>query len=113
MLARICAAQGWNVHIADTLREASIAANRLHAPVILCDRDSPGTEWRASVQDLAALPHAARVILISKVLDDYLWNEVAQMGGHDVLSKPLQEDDVVRAIKLAWSYWNSTTTARL
>jgi hypothetical protein len=43
------------------------------------------------------------------VVDTYLWNEVVSKGGFDVLSKPLREDDVVRAVRLAWSYWNSAT----
>jgi FixJ family two-component response regulator len=43
------------------------------------------------------------------VVDTYLWNEVVRTGGFDVLSKPLREDDVVRAVRLAFSYWNSGT----
>jgi len=47
--------------------------------------------------------------LVSKVADEYLWNEIVRRGGYDILSKPLQEDEVVRAIKLARSYWSSTS----
>ncbi len=85
------------------------AASRLKAPVILCDRDLPGADWREAVQVLATSSRGACVILLSSVLDDYLRDEVGRKGGHDVLSKPLREDDVVRAVKLAWTYWNSTS----
>ena len=111
ILAAICHGLPWDAHFVDTCRDASEVANRLKAPIILCDRDLPGMEWRDAVQALARSPHGACVILISKVVDDYLWNEVAHKGGHDVLSKPLPKDDVVRAVKLAWSYWNSTKKA--
>jgi len=45
-------------------------------------------------------------------VDDYLWNEVVRRGGYDVLSKPLREEDLMRAIKLAWAYWNSAARRR-
>jgi hypothetical protein len=60
-----------------------------------------------TVEDLASSPHRACVILVSGVLDAYLWDEVVRTGGYDVLYKPLREDDVVRSVRLAWSYWNS------
>ena len=107
LLAGICSRNRWNLLFADTCEEARIALHRLKAPVILCDRDLPGRGWRETVEDLASSPHRACVILVSAVVDTYLWNEVVRTGGYDVLSKPLREDDVLRAVKLAWSYWNS------
>jgi FixJ family two-component response regulator len=107
-LASIGDEHHWDVHFADTREAALAAANELVAPIILCDRDLPGTEWRDAVQALSSSPHRACVILISKVLDEYLRNEMTRKGGYDVLAKPLQEADVVRAVKLASSYWNST-----
>jgi CheY-like chemotaxis protein len=107
LLASVCSRRQWNVLFADTCDQARAALDQLKAPVILCDRDLPGAEWRDVVQGLASLPHRACVILISKVVDDYLWNEVVQRGGYDVLRKPLREEDLVRAVKLAWSYWNT------
>jgi hypothetical protein len=47
-------------------------------------------------------------MLVSKVIDGSLWNDVVRSGGYEVLSKPLREDDVSRVMKLAWSYWNSS-----
>jgi len=110
-LAGICSRNRWNLLFAGTRREARSALDRLKAPVILCDRDLPGDGWRATVEDLASSPHHACIILVSGVVDAYLWNEVVLTGGFDVLSKPLREDDVVRAVRLAWSYWNSATKA--
>lgn len=37
------------------------------------------------------------VILISRVADEYLWNELFRIGGFDVLRKPLRADEVERA----------------
>jgi DNA-binding NtrC family response regulator len=111
VLAEVCSRKQWNVLFADTCDQARAALDQVKAPVILCDRDLPGDEWRDVVQVLASFPHRACVILISRVVDDYLWNEVVQRGGYDVLIKPLREEDVARAVRLAWSYWNTARRA--
>jgi DNA-binding NtrC family response regulator len=107
LLENVAARNTWDVHFADTCAEAWEILNRLKAPVILCDRDLAGTEWRDVVQRMASAPHKACTILLSRVVDDYLWNEVIGKGGYDVLPKPLREEDVVRSVKLAGSYWNT------
>ena len=93
-----------DVHFAESCEEAGAAASQLTAPVILFDRDWPGTEWKTAVASLAASPHRACVILMSGVSDDYLWQELIRRGGYDVLPKPLQADHVARVLKLALSY---------
>jgi len=111
LLADVGSRRQWNVLFADTCDQARSASDQLQAPVILCDRDLQGGEWRDVVQSLASSPHRACVILTSRVVDDYLWDEVVQRGGYDVLSRPLREEDVVRAVRLAWSYWNTARRA--
>ena len=61
----------FDVHFAESCEEARALANRVTAPVILIDRDWPGTDWRATVEILAASPHNACVILVSRVADVY------------------------------------------
>jgi FixJ family two-component response regulator len=109
LLARICERNGWYLLCADTCEEARTALDKMKAPVILCDRDLPGKGWRETVEGLASSPHRVCVILVSGVLDAYLWDEVVRAGGYDVLYKPLREADVVLSVRLAWSYWNSAT----
>jgi len=109
ILAGICTRNRWNLLFVGTCEEARTVLDKVKAPVILCDRDLPGIGWRQTVEDLAASPHRACIILVSGVVDTYLWNEVVLKGGFDVLSKPLREDEVVRAVRLAWSYWISAT----
>jgi CheY-like chemotaxis protein len=105
LLAKIATPRGLDVRFTDSCGEAWNVANQLEAPVIICDRDLPGTEWRKVMRILASAPQRPSVILTSRVVDDYLWQEVIRYGGYDVLSKPLREEDVVRSVRLAWSYW--------
>jgi FixJ family two-component response regulator len=107
VLTRVSSQEPLEMHFVESCEEASAVANRVTAPVILLDRDWPGTEWRVNVQSLAALPHRACVVLMSGVSDDYLLQEVIRRGGYDVLPKPLRADNVARVVKLALSYWNS------
>jgi FixJ family two-component response regulator len=96
----------WQVHLADD--HSLNALTKLESPIIIWDRDLTSEDWRDVVHTLAALPQKPCVFLLSRVVDDYLWNEVVRVGGYDVLSKPLKEVEVLRAVRLAWSYWAST-----
>ena len=107
VLAEFSRREELDVHFAESCDEAEALANRMAAPVILFDRDWPGTEWRIVVERLAALPHQACVILISGVSDALLLRELIRRGGYDIVPKPLRAENVARVVKLALSYWNS------
>jgi CheY-like chemotaxis protein len=98
-LERIFEKAGWNIVFEDGIE---VAAGRMYM-VVLCDRDLPGVDWRQAVQQLASGQHRRGVILASSVVDDYLWEEVIQLGGYDVVSKPFREDEVIHAIEFAWA----------
>ena len=100
-----------DVRFAESFEEACALASRLTPPIILFDRDWPGTVLRTEVASLAALPHRACVILMSGVADGNLWQELIRSGGYDVLPKPLRPDNVASVVKLALSYWNRASKA--
>jgi len=107
VLTSVSSLEPLEMHFVASCEEACAVAKTLTAPVILLDRDWPGTQWKVSVQSLAALPHRACVVLMSGVSDDYLLQELNRRGGYDVLLKPLRVDNAARVVKLALSYWNS------
>jgi DNA-binding NtrC family response regulator len=96
------------VHLAGTCGEAWGLLKQQNAPIVLCDRDFPGTEWRDVIQMMSSGPDLVYSILVSNVADDYLWNEVIRHGGYDVLSSPFREEELLRAMRLAWSYLSSS-----
>jgi hypothetical protein len=98
----------WKMQFSVTCGDAWSVLEQTKAPIILCDRDIEGAEWRDVVKMMASSTHRACTILLSRVVDDYLWNEVIANGGYDVVPKPLREGDVVRSVRLAWSYWGSS-----
>ena len=108
VIASVFAQEPLDVRFAESCEEAYSVTNQLAAPVILLDRDWPGTEWKSAVERLASAPHRPCVILMSGVSDAYLSQELARRRGYDVLPKPLQADKVKRTFKSALSYWDST-----
>ena len=110
LLANLADQERWDLHFVPSFEVARRISDELSAPVLVYDRDWPGTDWRSAVQLFAAAPHQACVILASSVVDEYLWEEVVRQGGYDVVAKPLRAPEVARVIKLALSYWNSTVS---
>jgi hypothetical protein len=111
LIAGVCNENQWDVFFAKTCAEARQASEQIKPQIILIDRDLADGDWRRSLSVCASSSAGACALLISKVADDYLWNEVVCNGGYDVLRKPLREPDVLRAVKFAWSYWNSARQA--
>jgi DNA-binding NtrC family response regulator len=107
VIADLCLQNRWEVFFAKGQNEARHALDRLKPQIILFDRDLGGEDWRELMTRFAASSGGACIILMSKVLDDHLWNEVVCNGGYEVLGKPLRADEVFRTVRLAWSYWNS------
>jgi DNA-binding response OmpR family regulator len=103
----LCYANHWEVFLAATVGEAGDVLGRLKPQIVLLDRDLGGPDWRNAVSALASCSNGACIVLISKMLEDNLWNDVVSNGGYEVLPKPLREDEVFRAVKLAWNYWKS------
>ena len=108
LLAELSLRNQWRVQFAESLEEAVTLLPQMDVPIILCDRDLEGIEWRDVVHHMSASTNGACIILMSRVVDDYLWNEVIGQGGYDVLAKPLREAEVTRAVNLAWTYSNSS-----
>jgi CheY-like chemotaxis protein len=99
LLQQVCIEAGWKIAFADDLAEAVGRP----AGIVVCDRDVSGIDWRGAIRQLASSPHPRRVILASFVVDDYLWDEVIQCGGYDVLPKPFRAHEVVHTIQFAWA----------
>jgi DNA-binding NtrC family response regulator len=107
LITKVCEGNQWDVFFANTCDEARQMAEKIKPQIILLDRDMADGDWRHALSAFSSASSGACTILISRVADDYLWNEVVCNGGYDVLAKPLREQDVLRAVRLAWFYWNN------
>jgi DNA-binding NtrC family response regulator len=105
LLSAAAARNQWSISFAHSYEESRDSLEKKQAAIVLCDRDLVQPDWGLAVQSLAACSPGACILLVSKVADEYLWNEVVRCGGYDILSKPLQEAEVERAVKLACTYF--------
>ena len=106
-LQAIADREGWDFLCASDFHSALSELGRRNIPVILCDRDLPEQNWRDSIRTLLAAVRQPCVILTSSVNDSYLWQEVIQHGGYDVLPKPFHEEQVISTIRRAWLFWKA------
>jgi len=79
---------------------------------VICERDVPDTDWKQALTQLAELADSPLLIVTSRWADDYLWAEVLNLGGYDVLMKPFDQTEVVRVISLAWLNWKNNHDRR-
>lgn len=108
LMTELSRRQHWDMYVAASRDQAHRAIQQVQPHVVLLDRDVEPAGWRYALSSLAQASNGACVLLVSPVIDEYLWNDVVLNGGYDVLRKPLSEDDVSRNVKLALSYWNAT-----
>ncbi len=103
--AEFAASQRWRLTLASTVEEACAFLRRnASVAVVLVDRDLDSGDWRSVVHNLAQEPLGPSVILASAVVDHYLFEEVVKQGGFDIVSKPLQADELRRTALLAWKF---------
>lgn len=104
--------QGWLLFWAHS-GDAALAMLSRHAiPIVICDRDLPGHDWKTMLKRIS-LAQPTSILLASNVSDEYLWREVVQHEGYDVLPKPFQPERLVRMVTAAWAWrdWRGDSQA--
>jgi FixJ family two-component response regulator len=95
----------WSVARALSWSEVSSICNCLTYPVILVDRRFQASDWRFTVSSLLNLTANRCLILLSDVSDPYMWNELVQYGGFDVLTRPFERSEVMRTLAFAQKHF--------
>ena len=95
----------WNIEWAQTGQAAQRTLRRDSISVVISERDLPEGTWKDILEQLSALPHPPLLIVTSRQADNHLWAEVLNLGGHDVLAKPLLGSEVARVVGLAGARW--------
>ncbi len=104
-LAQIFNHTSWSIEGVDNISSAAEKMTSDPCPVVLCEENLPDGDWRDIFALAETLSHPPHVIVLSRTADEKLWAEVLNRGGYDVLAKPLQAAEVLRAIGVAWRGW--------
>jgi DNA-binding NtrC family response regulator len=83
-------------------REALEYLRNQPASVVFCDHRMKDGTWRDILNQVLGAAEPAPVVVTSRLADEYLWAEVLNLGGWDVLAKPFHEQEVLHVLDSAW-----------
>jgi FixJ family two-component response regulator len=76
----------------------------VQVPIVLLDRDLPGSPWQDTMRILLGHRRGACVILLSAVSSQQLCDEIVRRGGFDVLTRPFEKREVLSMLVLAYTH---------
>jgi DNA-binding response OmpR family regulator len=97
--------EGWLIEYASTIDLGVDILRSQEKPIVICDRDLPASDWRAGLATISAAAPTSVILLASAAEEENLWEEVVELGGYDVVLKPLEHAQVVQTVDFAWRYW--------
>jgi len=97
----------WPAHRVWSYREVALHLHlhSSHPCLVLCERDLADGDWKDVLEVTVSLTSPPPVIVTSRHADEHLWAEVINLGGFDVLAKPLDKQEVSRVLNFAWEHW--------
>lgn len=104
--------KAWQLHCVHNLADAVAFVRKHPAVVIVSDPAFSGGDWKQLLAHLIAEGHPSALVVVSRLADERLWSEVLHFGGHDVLPKPFDKEEVTRVIQLAWQHCNEPCSKR-
>jgi DNA-binding NtrC family response regulator len=102
----------WHIQPQPSVQAVMEAIGQQPIAVVICDRDWVADDWKALLDEFAALSHPPMLIVTSRLADDRLWAEALNLGAYDVIAKPFDACEVVRIAGLACAHWNQRDGAR-
>lgn len=93
---------GCRLQFARGLQEAQAALGECAVAVVISDSCLPGGHtWRDVQAALQSLPSPPPLIVADRLADERLWAEVLNLGGYDLLSKPLEPAELLHTVSMA------------
>ena len=80
-------------------------------PVALCERKLPDGTWKDLYTFAESLPNPPLFVVVSEMADQYLWAEVLNLGGYDVLAKPFDRGELLQVVGMSWRNWKCRSGA--
>jgi len=106
LLHDIFRVRGWRLFEARDRRRAIHCLVRNPVQVVIAESEPAGWNWKRILRHLRRLAPAPQLVVASRTADDYLWAEVLNVGGYDVLIQPLERDEVERVVASARRHYD-------
>jgi len=91
---RLLDAAVWQVATAESCQEALDYLTKQDVVVVLCEHSLPDGSWKRLLDQAAVLQNPPSIVVTSRLADTHMWAEVLNLGGYDVLAKPLEQTEV-------------------
>jgi DNA-binding response OmpR family regulator len=101
-LGQLFSQQNWKLYGVRTLGCAIALLRDQPIPVVVTERDLPLGGWKDLLAATQLLTHRPLLVVAARLADEYLWTEVLNLGGHDVLAKPFQAKELRWVLESAW-----------
>ena len=95
----------WTLHTASSIAEALGFLETNEVPVIVCERELPDGSWKDLLEAVADRERPPRVVVMSALAEERFWSEVLNLGGYDLVLKPLNSSELFRVLGLAARSW--------
>lgn len=69
--------------------------------IVISNAELPDGTWRDMLALSRSLPDPPSVIVASRLADERLWAEVLNLGGYDLVAKPLEGRELLRIVMAA------------
>ena len=104
-LRQLLEGQPWVVRESHSLRSALVVLEEYRIPVVLCEAELHPANWRDLLAQVAGAANPPSVIVSSRQADENLWVEVLNAGALDLLAKPFDRYDLLRALRDGVRRW--------
>ena len=99
---------GWRLFEAPGKRRAALCLECHPVQVVIAEPDVPNWNWKSLLLDLQQRPCPQQLIVTSRTGDESLWAEVLNLGGYDVLARPLGGEELERVVAAAARRFHSS-----
>ena len=97
---------GWRLLEARNRRKALDCLKENPVQVVITETELPDWNWKMVLRDLRRMTKTPpQLVVTSRTADEYLWAEVLNVGGYDVLAQPFEADEVERVVASAWRHF--------
>jgi FixJ family two-component response regulator len=94
----------WELNDVSNVEQAVAALKAAPVPILLFDRDLDSEHWQATMKRFIHSRRGACLVLVSSVADQYLWDEVVQHGGFDLITRPFRREQVLSTLMFAYAH---------
>jgi DNA-binding NtrC family response regulator len=104
-LQTILGRPNWEIRFTATFEEARNALRAFPFGAVMSEGCLPdGLGWKDILREIQDVANSLPLIVVDRLADEWLWAEVLNLGGYDVLMKPFDAREVLHVVTMACDF---------